>query len=164
MVAFCAYEACDGFACFNYQPDTAVAHAAARFGLGARPGTSAEIGANPHGWVTAQIGAPADTAKYFTGLPARRAVALTLADFRSAKRRARWVRLVPPEAMALKSALRDIVMAEIEYGCKRRSTLRCRCKRDAASWSNHFTTSTKRLVSAPFGPVLRNARRCARIC
>lgn len=135
----------------NHSPDTQAAHAAARFGLGARPGTLAAIARDPQGWVTAQIGAPADTAKYFSALPARRAVALNLADFRAAKKARKAGEISPAEAMELKNTLRDIVMAEIEARAHAAvNTALPLQERMLRFWSNHFTTSTKRLASAPF--------------
>lgn len=135
----------------NQRLSPEAAHAAARFGLGARPGTLAAIAPDPQGWVTAQIGAPADTAKYFTALPARRAVAQTLADFRSAKKARKAGEISPAEAMELKNTLRDIVMAEIEARAHAAlNTALPLQERMLRFWSNHFTVSTKRLVSAPF--------------
>jgi uncharacterized protein (DUF1800 family) len=135
----------------------AAAHAAIRFGLGAKPNTIQQSGnliANDAmGWVLAQINTPADTTQLFQGLITRTEAAAQIEAFRMAKKARKQSGFSKQDHADNngKDALRQIVLAEIRArvlaGIQTELPLQERLLR---FWSNHFTTSIKRLACAHF--------------
>lgn len=130
------------------------AHAAGRFGLGAKPHTLRQIGGDPQGWLTAQIGAVADTAVAFRPLPGRAALAEELAAFRESKR-ARKNKTADLSTAVGRKDLQQLVVNEISARVQAAVATELPLQeRLVRFWSNHFTVSVKRIVCAPFAGLM----------
>lgn len=142
------------------------AHAAVRFGLGARPNELVDISGDPAGWVMAQIQAPMDTLDLFRHLPTRHQAAQLFGEYRAQKKAfkeqqqeektATGMKNFPGRA-AIRNLIADEIQARLMAGLNTRWPLQERMLR---FWSNHFTISAKRQVCAPFvGAIEREAIR-----
>lgn len=138
----------------NLTASQQASHAASRFGLGARPNTLQQIGNDAPGWLTAQIGLPADTSAAFRSLPGRAALAEELAAFRESKR-ARKNKTADLSTEVGRKDLQQLVVNEINARVQAALTTELPLQeRLVRFWSNHFTVSVKRLVCAPFAGLM----------
>ncbi|MCC7271573.1 MAG: DUF1800 domain-containing protein [Alphaproteobacteria bacterium] len=130
----------------------AAALAAARFGVGPRPGEVAAIAGDPRGWVAAQIAPP------------RPIAAPDLPTTAEAGRRTLAARATPgdPAAQraareALRNAYRADALAQLRAAIAATAPF---AERMAWFWTNHFTVSLQRpIVAALVGPFAREAIR-----
>ncbi|MGE0717622.1 MAG: DUF1800 family protein, partial [Alphaproteobacteria bacterium] len=123
------------------------AAAAARFGLGARPGEAAAIGGDPRGWAAAQIGplppVPGD-------LP-------TTAEAGHLTAAARGPEADPTARRTLRELYRRDAVAQIAAAATGPAPF---AERMAWFWANHFTVSVQRpIVAGLVGPFMREAIR-----
>lgn len=127
--------------------------AASRFGLGARPGELARIGADPRGWARAQIVGSPELPAMLAGLASSDKAA---AEFGRQRRRSdaaaqNFLQQTARQAYVEEAGLRTL--AQIRTGVPL-------VERLVAFWSNHFTVSVQRpTVLALAGPFEREAIR-----
>jgi len=142
-------------------PALAAAHAASRFGLGAKPDTLRQIGDDAPGWVRAQISQKSDTGRFFQSLPTRQQASQMFQAFIEAKKERKEVQkaaqaaqqkdtpspMVRAAHQQLQKNTADEILARFTAGVNTSLPLQERMLR---FWSNHFSVSVKRAGSAPF--------------
>jgi len=130
------------------------AHIAAnRFGLGAKPGEIAAVGADARSWLLQQLQDPSAFAIPAAGLPSRSEAALTLRAFQERRRAAATAEAgeLAPENPAKRRAVVDLLQREAAARMERAlSTPAPFAERLVWFWANHFTVSATKITTLPY--------------
>jgi len=149
---------------------TAAAIATNRFGLGARPGELVSVGADPQGWLLAQVEAPYRAPAPLDGLASGREVLASYYAVREAREAAR--KRARSDAEVAKAAL-DTVRERILPHYTQAAVARTRAALLAADsfrerlvhfWSNHFAVSIDKPICLGTAGALENEAIRPHVC
>ena len=125
--------------------------ALSRFGLGARPGERSRIAADPRGWVTSLLRAPADDAAATAGRPDTIEISRGVAAWWRMKKRARAgedidAQVIKAAGEAIKANSRQEILVHLRQAAVTDNPVNEKLVR---FWANHFTVSSARSRVAP---------------